>query len=76
MRAALGMICIEFPTAYASDAQDYLQGGLAMRDAFKHEDLLSFCMAPHAPYTVQDATFERIVTYAEELRVPIHLHLH
>ncbi|HZP87650.1 MAG TPA: amidohydrolase family protein, partial [Burkholderiales bacterium] len=24
MRAALGMICIEFPTAYATDAQDYL----------------------------------------------------
>ncbi len=33
MRAALGMICIEFPTAYASDAQDYLRKGLAVRDA-------------------------------------------
>ena len=76
MRAALGMICIEFPTAYASDAQDYLHKGLAMRDALRHEPLLSFCMAPHAPYTVQDATFERIVTYAEELQVPIHLHVH
>jgi len=76
MRAALGMICIEFPTAYASDAQDYLHKGLAMRDALKHEPLLSFCMAPHAPYTVQDASFERIVTYAEELQVPIHLHVH
>ncbi|MCW5620949.1 MAG: TRZ/ATZ family hydrolase [Burkholderiales bacterium] len=76
MRAALGMICIEIPTAYASDAQDYLHKGLAMRDAFKHESLLSFCMAPHAPYTVQNTTFERIVTYAEELQVPIHLHLH
>jgi len=76
MRAALGMICIEFPTAYASDAQDYLHKGMAMRDALRHEPLLSFCMAPHAPYTVQDATFERIVTYAEELQVPIHLHVH
>lgn len=76
MRAALGMICIEFPTAYASDAQDYLHKGLAMRDALRHEPLLSFCMAPHAPYTVADATFERIVTYAEELQVPIHLHVH
>ncbi len=76
MRAALGMICIEFPTAYASDPQDYLHKGLAMRDALKHEPLLSFCMAPHAPYTVQDSSFERIVTYAEELQVPIHLHVH
>jgi 5-methylthioadenosine/S-adenosylhomocysteine deaminase len=76
MRAALGIICIEFPTAYASDPQDYLHKGFATRDALKHEPLLSFCMAPHAPYTVSDATFERIVTYAEELQLPIHLHLH
>jgi 5-methylthioadenosine/S-adenosylhomocysteine deaminase len=76
MRAALGIICVEFPTAYASDPQDYLHKGFAMRDAFKHEALLSFCMAPHAPYTVSDATFERIVTYADELQLPIHLHLH
>ncbi len=76
MRAVLGMICIEFPTAYANDAQDYLHKGLVTRDALKHEPLLSFCMAPHAPYTVQDASFERIVTYAEELQVPIHLHVH
>lgn len=76
MRAALGMICIEFPTAYASDPEDYLRKGLAMRDGLKHEPLLSFCMAPHAPYTVHDRTFERIVTYAEELQIPIHLHVH
>ena len=76
MRAALGIICIEFHTVYASDAQDYLHKGLATRDALKHEALLSFCMAPHAPYTVSDASFEQILTYAEELQIPIHLHLH
>jgi 5-methylthioadenosine/S-adenosylhomocysteine deaminase len=76
MRAALGIICIEFPTAYASDAQDYLHKGLATRDALKHEPTLSFCMAPHAPYTVSDRSFEQIVTYAGELEIPIHVHLH
>lgn len=76
MRAALGMIVIEFPTAYASDAQDYLEKGLALRDDLKHEPLLSFCLAPHAPYTVSDATFARIATYAGELDVPVHIHVH
>jgi 5-methylthioadenosine/S-adenosylhomocysteine deaminase len=76
MRAALGIICIEFPTAYASDAQDYLHKGLATRDALKHEPTLSFCMAPHAPYTVSDRSFEQILTYAGELEIPIHVHLH
>lgn len=76
MRASLGMIAIDVPTQYASDPDDYLTKGLAARDLFRDEPLLSFCMAPHAPYTVGDASFRRIVTIAEELDIPIHLHLH
>jgi 5-methylthioadenosine/S-adenosylhomocysteine deaminase len=76
MRAAIGMICIEFPTSYAADAQDYLRKGLAARDRYRGEPLLSFCLAPHAPYTVSDRSFEQIVTYSGELEVPIHMHLH
>ncbi|HMH18726.1 MAG TPA: TRZ/ATZ family hydrolase [Burkholderiales bacterium] len=76
MRAALGIIAFEFPTSYAADADDYIAKGLATRDAFKEEPLLSFCMAPHAPYTVSDKTFGKIVTIAEELDLPIHTHLH
>ena len=76
MRAALGIILIEFPTAYASDAQDYLHKGLTMRDELKKEPLLSFCMAPHAPYTVSDRSFEQILTLSEQLQIPINTHLH
>jgi 5-methylthioadenosine/S-adenosylhomocysteine deaminase len=76
IRAALGIIAFEFPTPYAADADDYLAKGLATRDALKGEPLLSFCMAPHAPYTVSDRTFARVVTIAEELDLPIHVHLH
>jgi len=76
MRAALGMVLIEFPTAYATDAQDYLRKGLAMRDELKNEPLMSFTMAPHAPYTVSDRSFEQILTLAEQLQVPIQTHIH
>ncbi len=76
MRAALGIVLIEFPTPYASDAQDYLRKGLAARDSLKSESLLSFCMAPHAPYTVSDDSFAQVVTLAEQLDLPIHVHLH
>src|SRR5438034_11692486 len=54
MRVALGIIVIEFPTAYASDPADYLRKGLALRDRIE-DPLVSFCLAPHAPYTVSDA---------------------
>jgi 5-methylthioadenosine/S-adenosylhomocysteine deaminase len=76
MRAALGIIAIEMPSAYAADAQDYLSKGLATRDELKHEELISFCMAPHAPYTVSDKTFERIAVLQGELELPLHIHLH
>jgi 5-methylthioadenosine/S-adenosylhomocysteine deaminase len=76
MRATLGMIVLEFPSAYAVDADDYLAKGLAIRDELKEEPLLSFAFAPHAPYTVSDATFSRIGTLAEQLGLPIHTHIH
>lgn len=76
MRAVLGMVIIEFPTAYATDADDYISKGLAVRDRLRGEPLISFCMAPHAPYTVADKTFERIATLSAQLDLPIHVHLH
>lgn len=76
MRAVAGIIAIEFPTAYASDADDYLRKGLATRDAFRDDPLTTFTLAPHAPYTVADATLKRIAMLAEELDLPIHTHLH
>jgi len=76
MRAALGIIVIEMPSAYAADAQDYLSKGLATRDDLKHESLLSFCIAPHAPYTVSDKAFERIAMLQGVLDLPLHIHLH
>src|SRR4051812_6850291 len=76
MRACLGVIAIEFPSTYAANAREYLQKGLATRDAYQGEPLLSFALAPHAPYTVGDETLKRIAMLAEELDVPIHTHVH
>lgn len=75
MRALLGVPVLDFPTPYAADADAYLARGLAARDAFKHAPLLSFALAPHAPYTVSDATWARIVMYARQLDLPIQTHL-
>lgn len=76
MRATLGMIVLEFPSAYAADAEDYLARGLHIRDTLKDEALLSFSFAPHAPYTIADETFRRIVTLADQLGLSIHTHIH
>jgi 5-methylthioadenosine/S-adenosylhomocysteine deaminase len=76
MRATLGMIVLEFPSAYAADAADYLARGLHIRDTLKDEPLLSFSFAPHAPYTITDETYRRIGTLADQLGLTIHTHIH
>ncbi|HSH07464.1 MAG TPA: TRZ/ATZ family hydrolase [Burkholderiales bacterium] len=76
MRAALGMIVVDFPTAYASDPDDYLQKGLALRDRYRDDPLASFCLAPHAPYTVSDEALHKVAMLAGELDVPVHIHVH
>lgn len=76
MRASLGITTLEFPTSYAADADDYLEKGLSVRDQFLGEPLLSFTLSPHAPYTVSDRSFQRILTISEQLDLPIHTHLH
>jgi len=76
MRAALGMIVVDFPSPYASDPLDYLAKGMALRDSMRDQPLLSFCFAPHAPYSVGDKALIQVATYANELEVPVHIHLH
>jgi len=76
MRVSLGMIVLEFPTAYGADPDDYLAKGLALRDQWREHPLVTFCLAPHAPYTVSDATFGKVAKLAAEVDVPVHIHLH
>lgn len=76
MRAALGIAVIDVPTAYAANADEYLQRGLELHDEWRGHALVRTMFAPHAPYTVGDATLARIRSYADELDLPIHMHLH
>lgn len=76
MRACVGMILIDFPTIWAKDADEYLHKGLKLHDDYRNHPLIRTAFAPHAPYTVSDAPLQRVATLAEELDVPIHMHVH
>lgn len=76
MRATVGMIVIDFPSAWAKDADEYFEKGLAMADAYQDDPLISTVFAPHAPYTVNDDNFSRVVAMANEMDKAIHVHLH
>ncbi len=74
-RAVLALPVIDFPTRYAADVDAYITTGLQVRDEFVGEPLLSFALAPHAPYTTADTTFQKVLAYANELGIPVHTHL-
>ena len=76
MRAVVGAIVIEFPSAYASNTDEYFAKGLALIERYQKHPLISVAWAPHAPYTVSDASFARIRSLSEQLDVRVHCHIH
>jgi len=76
MRARIGLPVADFPSPWAQAPAEYLSKALEVRDAFKGHPRIDCAFAPHAPYSVSDATFERIRTLADELDAPIAIHLH
>lgn len=75
-RARIGLPVIDFPTAWAKSDDEYFDKAGEVHDQWRGDALIDTAFAPHAPYTVNDANFERIRMLADQLDVPVHLHLH
>ena len=76
MRSVIGLIVLDFPTVWASNADEYLNKGMALYDQVQELPLVTATLAPHAPYTVSDAPLEKIATFSNELELPVHMHVH
>ncbi len=76
IRACVGLIALDFPTAYAHNLDAYLDKGLALHEALKGDALVRTAFAPHAPYTVSAPALERIGQLAATLDIPVHIHVH
>jgi 5-methylthioadenosine/S-adenosylhomocysteine deaminase len=75
-RARVGLPVIDFPTAWAGSDDEYFDKAGEVHDQWRGDPLVATAFAPHAPYTVNDANFERIRMLSDQLDVPVHLHLH
>lgn len=76
IRAFVGLILIDFPSAWAANTEEYFDKGLTVHDEARSLSRVNTTLAPHAPYTVSDAPLEKVRTYADELQVPVHMHIH
>lgn len=76
LRAMVGLIALDFPTMWAQSPAEYINKGLELFDKLKNHPLIRTAFAPHAPYTISDAPLDRIRTLADELDIPVHMHVH
>ncbi len=76
LRAAIGMIVIDFPTVWAANAEEYIHKGIALHDDYAGHPSITPMFAPHAPYTVSDAPLKKIRTLADEMELRVHMHVH
>ena len=76
MRAVIGLIVIDFPSTWAADTDGYFSRAIETFDEFKGHPLVGTAFAPHAPYSVGDAALARVRKLADELELPVHMHVH
>lgn len=74
-RAMLGAPIIDVPTPWAAGIDEGLaKAQLLARDLAGH-DRLSVALAPHAPYTVDDAGLQAVAALAKEAGVRVNMHV-
>ncbi|MCB1605480.1 MAG: TRZ/ATZ family hydrolase [Xanthomonadales bacterium] len=76
MRAVVGLIVIEFPSAWAGTTDEYFEKATRVHDQWRGHSLIGTSLAPHAPYTVSDGSFQRIRTLSDQFDIRIQCHVH
>jgi len=76
IRVQLASPVLDFPTVWAQNADEYIAKATELHDDFRNSELVYTAFGPHAPYTVSDEPLEKILMLAEELDLPIHMHIH
>lgn len=75
MRGVLGQSLIDFPTPDFPDWNSMLEGCRELAARYKGHERIVPAIAPHAPYTVSPAHLQEASRLAEELDVPLIIHL-
>lgn len=76
MRASIGLVVTDSATRWAGTVDEYIDKGMSVRDEYRGHDLITAHLAPHSPYSASDATLVRVRRLADELELPVAMHLH
>lgn len=76
LRIAVGLPIAEGRSAWAQNADDYLEKSATLWDEFRGDPWARMYFAPHAPYSVGDDTIARLRRLLDQLDAPFAMHLH
>jgi 5-methylthioadenosine/S-adenosylhomocysteine deaminase len=77
MRAMIATPIIEFPTAWADTAAEYMnKASELVHDPYVDHPLISTCFAPHSTGALSDESFVELRVLADQLDVRTQIHLH
>ena len=76
MRAQICFPLMDMPTVWGSGPEEYLRKGADLIEQWQRDDYIMPAIGPHAPYTVSDDGLMRVRVLADELDIPIHMHVH
>jgi cytosine/adenosine deaminase-related metal-dependent hydrolase len=75
MRCLLGETVVDFPAPDSGEAYGGVEYGLRFIYDWKGDGLVTPCLAPHAPYTVDAAHLKTIKAESERRHIPIMMHI-
>lgn len=76
MRTVAFTPVLDFPTNFAQSADEYIRKAIAVHEHYRHEPLAHIGIGPHAPYTVSDEPLKEIAMLADQVDMPVQIHLH
>lgn len=75
IRASIGLPVIDAPTVWAESANEYLEKGLRLHDEYRDDPLITTALSPYAPWAVGDDSLIRVRRAADELDLPMTMHI-
>ncbi len=76
LRAAIGLIFVDFPTPWARSPEEYFEKNTQLLQSMPADDEITWLLAPHAPYSVSNEMFGQIADLSSRHQLKVHMHLH